>query len=155
MSCLADSPESVTSVCSPTDAAASCFLSAERSYSRVRSPFSRRLPRQQFCGSALAAKAQCAWSSDSPQTSFAGNKGLRQGALTARRIKPVMARPASFRRRDTTGLSTPQNHSLRRPSYPVRTGDVARHKNRKGLPALGKSSFRRARVKESAFKPHS
>ena len=152
--CLADFHAFVTSAFLLTGAAPLCFLFAGHFYSNLRSPFRPRPPQPRPCGSALAAKARCALSSDSPQTSFAGNQALRWDALTAHRSRPLLARLAPLRRRGATGVSTPKNHPLRRPSCSVRIGDFPRHKDRRGIPTAAKSSFPRALTKESAFKPH-
>jgi hypothetical protein len=87
-------PASVTSVCSPIDGAGNCFLFAGRSYSHVRSRFRRRLPHHRFYGCAPAARDQCAWLSDLPQTKSTGTKVLRWGVLTAHSMKPLTARSA-------------------------------------------------------------
>lgn len=150
--CLADFPASVTSACSLTGAAPHCFLFAGHSYWRLRNPSCQRLPQPRFCGGALAAKAPCALRSDSAQT---GARVARLAALTAHSKRPLMAHPASLRRRGARSVFTPQNHLLRRPSCYVRFGDSARHKDSRSILPLGKSSFPGPSPNESAFKTHS
>jgi hypothetical protein len=94
-------------------------------------------------------------SSDSPQTSFAGNKTLWLDALTVPRSRQLLAPLAPLRRRAATGVSTPQNHFLCWPSCCVPMSDFVRRNDRRRVPVLGKSGFPRALPKESTFKPHS
>ena len=145
---------SVTSACSRIDAGAHCFLFARRSCSHCRSPLRRRVPRPRFCGDAPVVKVRCALSSDSQQTSSTRAKAHWLGVLTARSKRLLIARPASLRRRGATGVSTPQNHSLRRPSCSGQMGGFARHKDRKGCSPSANPVFPEPLTKKSAFKPH-
>ena len=152
--CLADFHASAISAFLLTGAAARCFLFARRCYWQLRRPCSPFPLGLQCCGDALAAKARCGLSSDSPQTSFAGNQTLWLGALTVHRSRQLLACLAPLWRRAATGVSTPQNHPLCRPSCSVPMSDFVPRHDRSRIPAAGKSSFPRALLKESVFKPH-